>query len=146
MLQAGLVDGTWALHRAHWLAGRYALVHGVRPETIVLSPTWCELEQGLEHELRSMEWYLEDGRTDAGHASFAVWNGCRVLHSVETRDVVVSKRSSAIWALEHLPARWHGAIVAAGRSYDEEQKPDDARVLEEAMAPFVRFVRERSAL
>ena len=48
-----------------------------------------------------------------------------------------------MWALEHLPERWHEAIRAAGRAYDAEATPRDAEVLRETMAGFVAMVRER---
>jgi hypothetical protein len=51
-----------------------------------------------------------------------------------------------MWALEHLPERWHGAILAADRCYDGAGTEEDEEVLRGAMAPFVAMVRERSAL
>src|SRR5687768_7070438 len=38
------VDTAWALHRAHWLAGRYVLLSGSEPSGLVLPPTWPELD------------------------------------------------------------------------------------------------------
>ena len=37
-------DTTWAVNRAHWLAGRYAQLYGREPTEIVPAPTWSELE------------------------------------------------------------------------------------------------------
>jgi hypothetical protein len=51
-----------------------------------------------------------------------------------------------MWALDHLPESWHGAIRAADRAYDGEATPRDAEVLRSTMAPFVAMVRERLPL
>ena len=51
-------------------------------------------------------------------ATYAILNGSRIIRALETGDVAISKRSAGHWALEHLPARWHPALRAAGRAYD----------------------------
>jgi Aminoglycoside adenylyltransferase, C-terminal domain len=61
-------------------------------------------------------------------------------------SVAVSKRSGGMWAIEHLPERWHEAIRAADRAYDGEATSRDEAVLRETMAPFVAMVRERLPL
>lgn len=47
-----------------------------------------------------------------------------------------------MWALEHLPERWHEAIRAAGRAYNGEATARDQEVLRKTMAPFVVMVRQ----
>jgi hypothetical protein len=140
---AGRRDTAWALHRAHWLAGRYVHLYGLKPGTIVPAPTWAELELDLRRELEHLERHVAERETDPNEATYAIFNGSRILHGVETGDVVISKRSAGAWALEHLPPRWHAAIHAAGRAYDAQATPEDAELLSAAMAPFVAMVRQR---
>ena len=139
----GRRDTSWAVNRAHWLAGRYALLHGREPRTVVPAPTWDEIEIDLRRELEHMERHVAEGDNDPYEATYAIFNGSRIVHAVETDNVVISKRSAGVWALEHLPGTWHPAIHAAGRAYDAEETPGDADLLAAAMAPFVAMVRER---
>jgi hypothetical protein len=141
--RAGRRDTTWAIHRAHWLAGRYVHLHGQEPGEIVPAPTWAELEVDLRGELEHLERHVADGDDDPFEATYAMFNGSRVLHALETGNVVISKRSAGAWSLEHLPAHWHAAIHAAGRAYDGQATPEDAEMLSTAMAPFVAMVRSR---
>jgi hypothetical protein len=141
--RAGRRDTAWALHRAHWLAGRYVHLYGLEPGEIVPAPTWPELEGDLREELDHLERHVAADDSDPYEATYAIFNGSRILHSVETGNVVISKRSAGDWALEHLPRRWHPAIHAAGRAYDAEATPEDAELLAAAMAPFVALVRKR---
>ena len=138
----GRRDTSWALHRAHWLAGRYVNVHGPEPEEIVESPTWDELEAELDRELEHIERHVVEGDTDPYEARYAILNGSRILRSLTTRNVVISKRAAGVWALEHLPGRWEAALRAALRSYDGQGTDEDVRLLAAEMAPFVSYVRE----
>lgn len=141
-----LVDWAWPLHRAHWLAGQYVGLSGRSPDELVPPPTWAELVEGLEEELEYIDEVLAEGRDDAEHSAFVTWNACRILYSLETRDVVVSKRAASSWALEHLPSRWHDAIRAAGRVYDGEADREVEAELLAQRAEVVESARERLAL
>jgi Domain of unknown function (DUF4111) len=136
----------WAFHRAHWLAGRYVLLHGHSPEELVVAPTSRELEEAVRLEIEHLERHVAAGDDDPYEASYAVLNGSRILYFDETGDAAISKRMAGEWALEHLPARWHEPLKAASRAYDGEASPHDAAVLREAMAPFVATVKSRSFL
>jgi hypothetical protein len=139
-----LTDDAWPLHRAHWLAGRYVALHGRGPSELVPTPTWPEIEVGLDGALEYNEEILEEGKQDdPRYAAFAVWNACRVLYSIATHDPAVSKRTAAHWGLEHMPSSWHPALHAAGRVYDDEADDDDAEVLRTAMPRIVHESRER---
>lgn len=140
-----LLDRAWALHRAHWLAGQYVLLHGRPPSELVRPPTWTELEDALRSELRFVDEIVRRGPRDAAHAAFVVWNACRIVYSIRTRHVVVSKRAAASWALDHLPHPWHEAILAAGRAYDARVEPGDATVLWAAVNPIVVAVQAELA-
>ena len=136
-------DTSWGLNRAHWLAGRFAGVFGPEPAAMVAVPTWEELQSELDRELEHIERHVVEGHTDPYEAAYAVLNGSRLLHAIETRDIGMSKRAAGPWALEHLPARWHPAVKAAIRSYDGRPVPGDHELLAAERAPFVAFVRTR---
>jgi hypothetical protein len=143
VLGKDIFDTAWALHRAHWLAGQYVLLAGLAPSDLVLTPSWGELQASLLAEVAFMEQVLADSLGGPGHAAFVVWNACRILYSLETRNVVVSKRTAAHWALERLPSEWHPAIRAAENIYDGQPAPEDAVVLKACMVPFTALVRSQ---
>ena len=136
-------DTSWAINRAHWLAGRYVLLYGREPAELVPPPTWSELEIDLQRELEHLERHVAEGDTDPYEATYAFLNGSRILRAVETGDAAISKRLAGKWALEHLPVRWHAVLGAAGRAYDGQATSDDAELLASEMAPFVAMVKER---
>lgn len=135
-------DTSWAIHRAHWFAGRYVNLHGAEPADVVRPPTWDELMRELDRELEHIERHVVEGDTDPYEATYAILTGSRILRALATRDVVISKRAAGAWALEHLPARWHGALRIALRTYDGQGTANDARLLAAEMSTFVRHARE----
>jgi hypothetical protein len=139
----GRRDTSWAINRAHWLAGRYVALHGPEPDAIVRPPSWNELQGELSRELEHIERHVLEGDTDPYEATYALLNGSRILHALETRNVALSKRAAGQWALEHLPARWHPGLEAALRSYDGHGTAGTIDLLAMEVAPFVAFVRER---
>ena len=136
-------DTSWAINRAHWLAGRYARLYGPAAAEIVPTPTRTELDVDLSRELEHIERHILEGDTDPYEATYALFNGSRILHALETGDVAISKRAAGQWALQHLPARWHPALKAATRAYKAQATPQDASLLAAEMAPFIAMVRER---
>jgi aminoglycoside adenylyltransferase-like protein len=137
------IDQSWAIQRAHWLAGRYWSLHGSAPDAMVPAPTSAEIAADLREELEHLERHVAAGDyTDPYEATYAILNSCRILRSLETRDVVISKREAGAWALEHLPDRWHPLLRAAMRYYDAEATPEDIKLLAADMAPFVEMVRD----
>jgi hypothetical protein len=132
----------WPVCRAHWLAGQYVHLDGRRPEELVVAPTREELHRALDRELEHLERHVFEGDADDPYeATYAVWNGCRILYTVETGSPVISKRSAGAWGLEHLPPEWHDAMRAANRNYDGDASTTDTAVLRDNMAPFVAMVR-----
>ncbi len=125
-------DEHWALHRAHWLAGRCVVLHGLSPSEVVVAPKWEELEATLHHE-------LDHERTPG---AYGVLQLCRVWASIETKDVVRSKLDSAAWALERLNPEHHGIVEAAGRFYRQEPLAEDEALLSERFAAFRSHVRD----
>ena len=143
VLQGHLVDDAWALHRAHWLAGQYLALSGASPTDLVRPPSWGELRGDLMKEVSYISGVLREHREDPGHAAYAVLNGCRVLYSVESQNVVTSKWAAGLWALEWLESSWRDAIRAAMRKYDARITPEDDELLVASMAPFVAFLKDR---
>ena len=135
--RAGLSDHAWALHRAHWLADQYVALCGRTPSDLVRAPGQAELKDGLHSEMRFIERIVQQGPHGTGHAAFVVWQGCRIIYSLRTRDIVVSKRAAAHWALEHLPDPFHAAVQAAERAYDAKPEPGDAVILRASLRPIL---------
>ena len=129
------IDQSWAIQRAHWLAGRYWSLHGPPPDGMVPAPTSAEIAVDLREELEHLERHVAAGDTDPYEATYAVLNGSRILHSLETQDVAISKREAGAWALEHLPDRWHPLLQAAIRNYDGERVRKMSRCSPQAWRP-----------
>jgi hypothetical protein len=140
-----MVDYAWALHRAHWLAEQYVLLHGCVPAALIQPPTWAELKEGLRSELSYIEQIKPVPPYAAPSAAFVVLNGCRIIYSLRTQNVVVSKRAAGNWALTHLPAAWHQAIRAAERAYDDCLESGDAAILQAVVDSIVTAVRDEFA-
>ena len=137
------IDQSWAIQRAQWLSGRYWSLHGSPPDSIVRAPTTAEIAANLQEELEHLERHVAAGDyTDPYEATYAILNGSRILYSLETQDVTISKREAGAWSLKHLPDRWRPLLEAAIRNYDGEATPEDAQVLAAGMAPFVAMARE----
>ena len=121
LIRTELRDGAWALHRAHWLAGRCVVLAGPPPAEIVAVPTAEELRAGLNSELD----FAARDHSDA----FAVLNACRIIRSVVDSNVVLSKFGSAWWALEHLPGEHAPAIRAAMAVYRGQASAQETAAL-----------------
>ena len=139
------IDQSWAVQRSHWLAGRYWSLHGPSPDTLVPPPTRAEIAADLREELEHLERHVVAGDTDPYEATYAILNGSRILHTLETGDAAVSKREAGAWAGTHLPDRWHSLLQAAIRNYEGQPTPADVGLLATGIAPFVRMVREHLA-
>jgi predicted nucleotidyltransferase len=132
----GVVDGAWALHREHILAGRCKVLRGPDPRTIYPETTWVELAEALEKEKEYVEAHLRD------YPAYCVLNLCRLMYSHETRDVVISKRASAAWARERY-AEWQSHIDAAIRAYDHKETAKDRELLSTEVEDLFEFASER---
>lgn len=137
------IDQSWAVQRAHWVAGRYWSLHGPPPDSIVPTPTSSEIAADLDEELEHLERHVLAGDTDPYEATYAVLNGSRILHALETRHAAISKGEAGAWALQTLPDRWHPLLRAAISNYDGQATPVDIQLLATDMAPFVAMVRDR---
>ncbi len=132
LLLPHLADNSFALHRAHILAGRVEVLYGPDPKTIYAPPTWAELEAALDGELDYVARHL------TVYPAYCVLNLCRLMYSFETRDVVTSKAAAARWATERLP-EWRPLIHAALASYAHRDTAEDRAALGTSVAAFYNF-------
>jgi hypothetical protein len=135
-LLEGVVDNSWALHRAHLWAGRCIVLHGPDPKTVYPQVTWPELESALEGELDYVARHLGD------YPAYCVLNLCRLMYSYQTREVVVSKLASAQWAMEAYPV-WRHHIEAAKRSYAGSATIEETQLLVAEVRDFYAFATEQ---
>jgi Aminoglycoside adenylyltransferase, C-terminal domain len=106
----GVIDESWALHRAHMLAGRCVVLVGPDPKDIFPEPTWDELDNALLSELKYVAKSLQT------YPDYCVLNLCRLLLSYQTKDVVISKAEAAGRMGENLP-QFRTLIKLAENSY-----------------------------
>lgn len=132
LLYPDVVDDSWALHRAHILAGRCIILYGPDPKTIYVPPTQSEIEGALRGELDYVVAHLVQ------YPAYCVLNLCRLMYSHETGDVVTSKAASAAWASVRLPT-WRPLIDAARRSYAHEDTAEDRLSLSTGVGTFYEF-------
>lgn len=128
-----LCDDSWALHRAHMLAGRVAMLFGPPPSAVLVSPTRREIEAALDEELDYVTRHL------AQYPAYCVLNLCRLLYSWETGDVVTSKAASAAWASDRLP-EWRALVSRATRAYAERASGAEDPALVSGVRGFHAFV------
>jgi hypothetical protein len=131
-----VVDGSWALHREHMRAGRCIILHGPDPKDIFSPCSWIELVPSLLGELHYIEDHLHE------FPDYCILNLCRLMYSVFTRDVVVSKLMSAVWAEDTFP-EWKPLIRTARKSYREETTPREMKMLDSQVTDFLDFSRVR---
>jgi hypothetical protein len=132
-----VIDASWPLHRAHLLAGRCIVLHGPTPQKVYLPPTWPELERALWSEIEYVEANLDR------YPDYCILNLCRLIYSLETRDVVVSKAGAAAWARAMLP-QWQDLIDLAARSYAGGATPQDRPTMVTGAGELYRLARERA--
>lgn len=125
-------DHSWALHRAHIRAGRCVVLRGPDPKRVYPESSWPELARALKGELDYVKTHLDE------YPAYCVLNLCRLMYSFKTRDVVISKRSSADWAQE-LFQDWRPLIRAALDSYAGQASPQDEKLLASEVGHFFGF-------
>lgn len=78
-------DDAWALHRQHLRQGACIILYGPKPRTILLPPSWNEIERALNTEISFTKKVLDK------YPFWTVLNLCRLIYSFENRQVVISK-------------------------------------------------------
>lgn len=124
-----LIDNHWALHRAHWLAGRCVVLHGSSPDTVLVPPTWEEVETALRKDLPELK-----------PSPYGVLQLCRIWASLETHDVVRSKLDSATWALLRLNEPLGDVVRAAARIYEGHPRAGDSDMMLDGFDGLMREV------
>jgi hypothetical protein len=130
------IDRSWALHRAHILAGRRIVLHGPDPAEVYSPPTWPQIEEALRGELDYVARHLAD------YPDYCILNLCRLIYSHETRDVVISKAAAADWALGALPD-WRRHIELATKSYAGQATTQDRTYMLAEVRAFFDYAQSR---
>jgi hypothetical protein len=125
--------GGWALERAHLHAGAFVLLQGRDPREVYPLPDRSELTAALDEEFEE----LALTRMLERHPVYSTLNLCRLVYSVETGDVVVSKVTSAEWALSRLPEEWRPLVLDALALYHGDPRAAD---LADRAHTFYRYV------
>jgi hypothetical protein len=135
-LSEDLVDESWALHRAHLRAGHCIVLYGPEPGGLLSEPSWEELDVALQGELNYVARHLAD------YPAYCVLNLCRLIYSYQTRDVVVSKYASAMWARQMFPDK-DPCIEAAMQIYEGAGSEAEKRLVDSEATSFFYFASER---
>lgn len=135
-LQTDIVDDSWALHRAHILAGRCVVLHGPEPSTIFPVPTWPEIERPLAGELAYVEQHLNQ------YPDYCILNLCRLMYSHRTSDVVTSKAAAGAWASEQFP-QWRSIIELANQSYASGSSDEDRQTMRTEVNALLVFAHQQ---
>lgn len=130
-LKTNMSDEWWALHRAHVRAGRYITLYGPEPDDIFPIPSWEETTAALDHEIEYIKNNLK-------YPAYCILNLCRIMYSVQERNVVVSKRFSGLWAGDTFP-EWLFVIQAALRAYEGNDTLADERLLQDNVESYLEF-------
>lgn len=125
-------DKSWALHRAHILAGRCLILHGPDPKEIYRPAAWEEIERALAHEFRYVKKHLGQ------YPDYAILQLCRLIYSFRGGDVVVSKAETAGWAAETFP-QWQPLIDLAKKNYARRKTAGEREALQRGAAEFFDF-------
>jgi hypothetical protein len=135
-LYPDIYDHSWALHCEHMRAGRCIVLYGPDPKEVFPAASWPELDEALQWELDFVEDSL--GR----YPDYCVLNLCRIMYSYQTKDVVISKRTSAEWAMDKYPD-WTPLIQAALKSYDRKATKKEQELLKSQVVDFFDFASEK---
>lgn len=133
------VDDSWALHRAHILAGRHITLYGPDPKEIYPPPTWPEIEDPLCGEIDYIEKNLQK------YPGYCVLNLCRLIYSFETGDVVISKEQASEWALENLQG-WEKYIDLAVKLYCRRATEEEEQLIRTEIDKFLEYAKKRIEL
>ena len=133
-LRPEIRDESWALHCSHIRAGCYISLYGPEPTDIFPDASWNEISAALDSELEFI-------KKNLSYPDYCVLNLCRIIHSVQERNVVVSKRFAGCWACARFP-QWKPLIEAATRSYDGTTTSKDNNLLNTEIEHFLEFASE----
>lgn len=135
-LVPGFYDASWALIRAHLLAGRCLILYGPPPGEIFPEPGWEELVQALlDGELKFIAEHLTE------YPDYCILNLSRILYSFTNRDVVISKMDAALWMETQFP-EWRSLIKLARNSYARQSTTEDWQSMLAAVDDLYRFVSQ----
>jgi predicted nucleotidyltransferase len=129
-------DDSWALHRAHLLAGQCIVLFGPDPKTVYREPTTEAIAGALRGELAYVSSHLEP------YPAYCVLNLCRLMYSHETGNVVTSKAAAAAWAKTVWP-EWRSLVLLAEAAYARAESGAEVDALTEQLPGFYAFALAR---
>jgi hypothetical protein len=106
-------DENWALKRAHWFAGAYVLVFGLRPAEVVPRPDWAEVQVELVAQIERAGAEIER----SPWLAMLSLRLCRVVRTLATREVVQSKLEAAQVLLPELSRAGIGLVPQAQQRF-----------------------------
>ncbi|MFP5225636.1 MAG: coenzyme F420-0:L-glutamate ligase [Actinomycetota bacterium] len=135
-------EGSWALHRAHWLAGRCKVLHGPAIAEWVTPPGTDEIESALRNELAFCVRAAGSSPADWPSVNaYIIRNCCRILASVTTGDPVLSKSEAVRWAMQNLPIERHASVAAAERVATGAADAAERELVSMSAGSFLGFTR-----
>ena len=132
-------DDSWALHRAHILAGRQITLYGPDPKEIYPPVNWPEVEDALYGELNYVE------RNLLKYPGYCALNLCRLIYSFETKNVVISKEEASKWAAKNLQG-WGNYIESAVKLYCRWSTIKDEQFVLAKIGEFLKYSKNRIEL
>lgn len=132
-------DDSWALHRAHILAGRQITLYGPEPKEIYPPVDWPEIEDALYGELDYVEKNL------LKYPGYCALNLCRLIYSFETKNVVISKEVASKWAVKNLQG-WEKYIESAVKLYCRRSTTKDEQFVRAKIGEFLKNSKNRIEL
>lgn len=143
LLAPPLRDESWALHRAHWLAGRARVLVGPPIDTLVHAPSPEDVADALRSELAycvratqaptDEEWPLR--------ASYVARNCCRLLATASDMNPVRSKSGAVEWALNAIPDSHRPLVEAAQRLAMRIGSRADENLVSDQVRGFLAWTR-----
>jgi len=130
-LRPAIRDYSWALHCAHIQAKRYLTLFGPEPKGIFPRPSADRIIAALGNEIAFINANLK-------YPGYCILNLCRIVYSLKSSDVVVSKQFSGNWASEQYP-QWTDLITAASCSYDGTVSESQISLMADELPVFHEF-------
>jgi hypothetical protein len=136
-IHRGGSDDAWALHREHLARSAYIRIYGPRASRIFSRANWRKIRSALYRQLVYVRKIIDSDPW------WSVLNLCRLIYSLKTENVAVSKLGAARWALKTFPSRWKPVIRSAVKRYKGTANRRDHAILTKDARKFLGFASVR---
>ncbi len=130
-------DDAWALHREHFARSAYIRLYGPKASRIFARASWKEIRSALYRQLVYARKIIDSD------SWWSVLNLCRLVYTLKSENVAVSKLGAAQWALKKLPSRWRPVIRSAVKIYKGTANRGDRTILRKDARKFLGFASVR---